>query len=273
MQHLTPRILAAVTIAALAWPGMASAQSLGERIEAVQQRRADDAAGAARERAEALRDVERRLASPMRVSMDRRPVREAFAAWSDLTGVALVVDWRAMEIDGVDADRPVTLDLADVSAGGVLLLMMDAASDEQRFIAEVELYGLRVRTRERANRDVVTRVYDVRDLVMEVPTFDDAPSLDLTDALSNTSTGGEGRSGGGGVFAEDDAAAEPTTKQERGEALAEAVRDTVEPDVWRENGGEYSTLRYRGGMLIVRAPAYVHVQIGRGAVMGGRNGR
>ena len=79
-------------------------------------------------------------------------------------------------------------------------------------------------------------------------------------------------SGGGGVFAEDESAAEPTTKRERGEALAEAVRETVEPDVWRENGGEYSTLRYRGGMLIVRAPAYVHVQIGRPAV-GGRDGR
>ena len=55
-------ILAVIGLAAMAWPGVASAQSLGDRIESVQQRRADDAAEAARERAEALRDIERRLA-------------------------------------------------------------------------------------------------------------------------------------------------------------------------------------------------------------------
>ena len=275
---------AAIMTVLLGLAGGASGQGLSERIDRVRSERGASGAAADErgvDEAAARREVARRLAAPMAITLEARPLRAAFEAWAELAGVGLVVDWRAMEIDGADLERPVTLELADsggaegsggLAAADVLLLMMDAASEELRFVAEVESYGVRVRTRDRANRDVVTRVYDVRDLVMEVPTFDDAPSLDLREALSNTGSGGgsvgAGGSGGGGELfvVEGDGGDEQTTKAERGEMLAAAVRETVEPDVWRENGGEYSSLRYRAGLLIVRAPAYVHAQIGRAAV-------
>ncbi len=282
---------AAITMVLLGLAGGATGQGLSERIDRVRSERGASGAAADErgvDEAAARREVARRLAAPMAITLEARPLRGAFEAWAELAGVALVVDWRAMEIDGVDVERPVTLELAasggaegfggaegsgGVAAADVLLLLMDAASEELRFVAEVKSYGVRVRTRDRANRDVVTRVYDVRDLVMEVPMFDDAPSLDLRDALSNTSSGGGGGGGGGasggGVFRVEELAGDgerPRTKDERGALLAEAVRGTVEPDIWRENGGEYSSLRYRQGLLIVRAPAYVHAQIGRAAV-------
>ncbi len=60
--------------------------------------------------------------------------------------------------------------------------------------------------------------------------------------------------------------------QERGEALAETIRQTVEPTLWRENGGDVATVRFRSGRLIVRAPGYVHAQIA-GGTLDGRPGQ
>ena len=36
----------------------------------------------------------------------------------------------------------------------------------------------------------------------------------------------------------------------------------MEPDAWDINGGEYATIRYYQGTLIIRAPDYIHRQIG-----------
>ena len=40
------------------------------------------------------------------------------------------------------------------------------------------------------------------------------------------------------------------------------ILETVEPFAWESAGGSYATLRYTSGVLIVRAPDYVHRQIG-----------
>ena len=38
--------------------------------------------------------------------------------------------------------------------------------------------------------------------------------------------------------------------------------EIVEPDGWADNGGEWGTIRYYQGTLIVRAPDFMHRQIG-----------
>jgi hypothetical protein len=51
------------------------------------------------------------------------------------------------------------------------------------------------------------------------------------------------------------------TKTERAEELVTMIRDTVYPDVWRENGGPAS-IRYYNGNLIVTASRSVHEALG-----------
>lgn len=256
-----------VAICLVVWLGStpAVAQSLSDRVEHVRQKRAA-AAEQPTDDAALVAELETKIATRISVDFKQRPLREAFNDWSAMTGVPLVIDWRAMWVEGIDDELPVDLELQDVSAGRVLLYLMDIASEDVRFIGQIEPWGMWVRTRERASRDVETRLYDVRDLVMEVPHFDDAPRLGLEEALSS---GG----GSGGILVEgmDRDEDRQLTKQERGDRLAEMVRQLIEPDLWQENGGEHSRIRYRQGMLIVRAPAFVHARIGRPAVSGGRN--
>lgn len=246
----------------------ATAQTLAERIE---DRERKLARAAERERAEAPDlQIDRRLASRMNFAARGVGVRQALSDWSVLTQIPLVIDWDAMEIDGVNPDLEIDLELEDVRTDTVLLVLMDSMSTELVFIAETHPWGVQLRSRLRANEDVITRVYDVRDLIVDVPNFTDAPTLSLTDALSNTNSGGGDSGGGGGQgvfdveeFSEED---RPLTRRERGELLVQLVRDTIEPDIWRENGGEFSRARYRDGRMIVRAPLYVHVRIGRPAI-------
>lgn len=251
-------------VAAILLPTAAAAQTLEQRIEDMHRReaRAAERGRAAAEAATPDLRINQRLASPISYQVSETPVRDALERWSAAAEVPLAIDWGALELQGVDADRPVVVELESVPAELVLLVLMDSMSEELDFIAEAHDWGVHLRSRPDANKDVMTRVYDVRDLLVEVPDFTDAPRLSLTDALSNNGGGGQG------VFDVEEHSDEdrPLTRRERGELLIQLVRDTIEPDLWIDNGGEYSKIRYRDGKMIVRAPLYVHMQIGRDAL-------
>lgn len=245
----------------------ASAQSLQDRIED-RERRLARAAERDRVATPDLR-INERMTQRMDFSARGVGVRQALSDWSVQTQIPLVIDWNAMELDGVDPGVEIDVALEGARVDTVLLVLMDSMSTQLRFVAETYPWGVQLRSRVRANADVVTRVYDVRDLIVAVPNFTDAPSLSLTEALSNTNSGGgSGGNAGGGIFDVETFSDEdrPLTRRERGELLVDVVRDTIEPDVWRARGGEFSRVRYRDGRMIVRAPRYVHAQIGRPAI-------
>jgi hypothetical protein len=65
-----------------------------------------------------------------------------------------------------------------------------------------------------------------------------------------------GGSGGGGLTQE-----KIRTKQERADDLVTLIRETIRPEIWKENGGT-AAVRYYNGNLIVTAPRSVHEAIG-----------
>jgi hypothetical protein len=75
--------------------------------------------------------------------------------------------------------------------------------------------------------------------------------------------GGGGRGGGGGsIFGDPGDAPDRLTELERVQQIIDLITETVEPDAWDVNGGDWATIRYYSGTLIIRAPDYVHRQIG-----------
>ena len=187
------------------------------------------------------------------VRIEEAPLRAAFDWWRDVTGISLVIDWRALERQGVDPDQPVSLHLRRAPAHKVLALLMNEAAadlDNVQLMYQATPWYVQVQSRRQADQELVVRVYLVHDLVLEVPRFA-GPEFDLGAALAD----------GEGPFAQQEVLEARPTAQDRGEALAELIRSTVEPEVWTLAGGPAS-LRYLRGRLIVRAPRYVHRQIG-----------
>lgn len=251
----------------LAWGGLAApaeGQTLQQRIDHVERQRSREAQVAAQteaiQRQQAEQLIVRRLHQVIdEVSLQDQPVREAFAGWAETTGVPLVIDWEAMALAGVDPDRRITLELRQVPAYRLLSVLMQQAGQETTLIREVTPWYVRVMTKAQANREPVLRVYDVGDLLMEVPHFASAPSFDLNEALGDQDSQGTSLFGDGQNETAQD---RPRTRADRGEELAELVRATIEPDIWQAHGGVHGSIRYHQGKLIVRAPAYVQEQIG-----------
>ncbi len=113
-------------------------------------------------------------------------------------------------------------------------------------------------------RQTVTKVYDIRGLVIQVPNFTGAPDFDLNSALSNTSSGGSG--GGvqftGTLFSDDGTSGEQPTRTETIGELITLVQDTVGNQAdWAAYGGEISSVREITGNLIVRTTPANHKQI------------
>lgn len=189
----------------------------------------------------------------------------------DVTAANIVVNWRALEGAGVTKDTLINLKLRNVSLKKALSLILSEASAGEGVTWTVDGGVIEVTTTELANQRVYTRVYPVGDLLMEIPNFTNAPnfSLDQNQASGGGGGSGGGSSGGGGLFGggnggggqREDDDDETMTKQERADELLTLIRDTIYPDIWRENGGTAAIRMFRDN-LVVTAPRMVHEAIG-----------
>jgi hypothetical protein len=165
----------------------------------------------------------------------------------------------------VTRDMPTSLSLRDVTARRALKALLDETGVGEHLTYYVDEGVIEVTTREIADNKLLTRVYPVEDLVVEVPNFA-GPTFNLQ-SQSNTASGAGGGGGGGGggqLFQggeNGNQALEQTTKGQRADSLVKLITETVRPEVWRENGGTAS-VRYYNGHLIVTAPRSVHEQLG-----------
>lgn len=245
-------------------------QSLSQRIADLKARHAADQAAAANHLRQSA--VGQELRSGLRAGgLADVTARDAVAYLSTVSGLSIVVPWPQLQQAGIDPEQHVTITGGITVAAGIDQLVKQL-SPEGQVIWEVNPWYVEVMTKEAANRRLVTAIYPIGDLLTDVPNFTDAPQMDLTAILSNGSSdrtlgGGGGGGSSAGLLKDNTAAgATATTPAERGQKIADLVRQTIEPEVWREAGGPAS-ITYYNGNLIVRAPAYVQRQIGGGAGM------
>ncbi len=185
------------------------------------------------------------------------PLEEAIASLQNLSGANIHVNWRALETVNVARQTPITLRMQPLPLRKLLRYVLTEAdgAGQATFCAEDGV--IEVTTRELADRRLITKVYPVEDLLLTVPDFTDAPQFQL-----QSSGGGGGGGGAQQLFGTTGGGAQQSTpKSERGQELVRLVMQTVQPEVWRENGGTAS-IRFFRGRLIVTAPRSVHEQIG-----------
>jgi len=265
----TPRILSAVLAAALL-TSPAFAQSLADRIADHNERKSKQQRAESEVQAEQIRRLSNRMATPISsVDMEELGAKAALTWWSNVTQVPIVISWTSMQNEGIEPDAPVNLKLQNVPAATVLGIMLQQMTlADQTIVSELTPWYLRIMPRGEALKYPVTKVYDVGDLILEVPNFTNAPKLDLGSALGGGGSGGGASTGSSStnLFGSsssgnaDDKAGK--SKEDRAFDLAQVIRDTIEPDIWIENGGQYSSIQYFQGRLVVRAPMFVQKQIG-----------
>ena len=208
----------------------------------------------------------------------------------DTTGVPIYVDWKALGFIDVDREDQVTLQLNDVSLQTALDRILEQVGDELGDRPEWAIQDgiLTISSNEALRRNVTTLVYDIRDLLFEVPYFDNAPDLNLNAALNQgRSSGGRGGGGGGGgggfggggggggfggggggggrgggsnIFG-DPSDIDRVDRADLVTQIVSLIQDTVDPEGWRDLGGDTGTLQELNGNLIITNTPRNHQRI------------
>ncbi len=185
--------------------------------------------------------------------------------------------WRNDRRDGPDPGTPITLDIGRQPAILVLERILEQCDDVEECAWQlrggtIEIGSKTWLGRRRAQE---LRTYPVLDLMLPIRDFDNAPEMGAgTGNAGGTGGGGStggtgggsggntgGNTGGGGFdFGPPGEDPETPSREDRIEELIEVITDLIEPSQWERNGG-LSSIRPFEGVLLVRAPDFVHRQI------------
>ncbi len=258
-------------------------QSLSDRINHARQVRSREGADGKGQMLGVL------LYTDLTLQLNDTPAREAIDYLKTALGLNIVGRYNDDRTGiGIDPDTEINIDVTNKNALTVLEMILAQCGDEIEEAAWQLRDGfVEIGTKERlsARSAQETRYYPIRDLLFEPPRYDNSPDLDLDSALSQGQGGGQGGGGGGGggfgggggggsggggsggggggslIGGPADDPQRPT-EIEQAQQLVDLIMEIVEPDAWVDNGGEYATIRYYQGTLIIRAPDYIQRQIG-----------
>jgi hypothetical protein len=191
---------------------------------------------------------------------------DAIEFLQDASGANIHVNWRALETVNITRETQVTVRVQSLPLRKVLKYVLTEADGAGLITFYAEDGVIEITTREMADQRLITKVYPVEDLLLTIPDFTDAPQFQLNQASQTSGRGGGGGGSSQGLFTGTNTTEQGNVRDRasRGNELVQLVMDTVEPEIWRENGGN-SSIRFFRGKLIVTAPRSVHEKIG-GAV-------
>lgn len=181
------------------------------------------------------------------IHFDKTPLDKAVDALREATHANIQAKWRLLESAGIDQQTPVTLNLKDVPLSQALDFLCDeAGAGSVRLAARADRGVIVITTEEDVSREVESRVYDVRDLVVADAQFMSGGSLSLTAPSPTTTAPSPGPVG---------------PYSDSLDRLKQIVTDSIAPDSWRDAGGTVSSiLDFDGLLIIVTTPEY-HQQI------------
>ena len=162
----------------------ASGQNLSDRIAAVaRQRQADSARN--NTQANLLGAL---LYSDVSVDFDETPARDAFTYLKQVMGVDLVVRYSDDRSGmGIDPETPITLKATATPALTIIERMLEQCAEFEPCTWQLRKGFIEIGTKQRLSVPAarVLKMYPIRDLLFEVPMFDNAPEFDLSSSLSH----------------------------------------------------------------------------------------
>jgi hypothetical protein len=205
------------------------------------------------------------------VSFEEVPLETVMESIKEFTQANIVVKWDKLEENDIDKDKPISLKAKGLRLSQVLwLIMSQAGGSDVKLAYRASGKLLIVSTADDLGKEMVTKVYDVSDLLIRVPQFNNAPRIDPSQALQQGGSGAGGGGGGGGgsnIFENDDEEEDQNDQQGAANAevaaLIELIVETIEPDSWQVNSGLGSIIPWRG-QIVVRNTYSVHQQLGQG---------
>jgi len=194
---------------------------------------------------------------PGRLDMDEIPLSEVIEFFRNVSGVNIHVNWKALNLVGVDQTSPITLKAEGISIGRALDLVADQLNGGREKMSRVYWIiddgMVKISTGAALNEEMRTKTYDVADLLFVVPSFK-APRADLTrGSPSPSDRNRQTRNIWEPAQGAQDQEKEPSADEKRKQAadnLIEIIKGIIGQDMWQEGGGKGS-IRIMNNKLIV----------------------
>ncbi|MBC7833939.1 MAG: hypothetical protein H7Y88_02425 [Phycisphaerales bacterium] len=183
---------------------------------------------------------------------------------ADVTSLAIDVDWDSLEQIGVNRETPVSMKFSQMPVRVVLDRVLQKASEDNLDRANWAVNDgiLMIASDEELRRQTTLIIYNITDLLLEIPDFPDAPLIDLQSVLQQ----GEG-GGGQSPFTQNNQQQQLTPDEidqqrlDRIEQITTIIQEHVDYEGWRDNGGETGTIDELNGSLIIRNTPRNHREI------------
>lgn len=177
-----------------------------------------------------------------------------------LTQVNMDVEWDTLEAMNVRKDTPITLKLSPMPASTLLDRVLAKAVPDQfsRIGWTVDRGVLTIASQEQLNKNRTLVIYNIQDLLFEIPDYIEVPEIDLNSVLQQSQGGG----GGNSPFRNDQGQQrERPDRQERIRQIQDIITANVDFEGWRDNGGETGTMQELNGSLIITNTPKNHREI------------
>jgi hypothetical protein len=204
------------------------------------------------------------------VKVEDTSLREVVEFLRNYTKANIEVRWKILQDAGIDPDaQNITLKLNNARLSQVLWeIMNQAGSGELRLAYRAVGNNIVVSTQKDLGGEMISKVYDVRDLLAGVARFE-APQMDPSQAMNQMSSGGGGGGGGGGGSGLFGGNRGQNQRSQIGAAgdegpemkkIIDMITLTIAPDTWEKAGGKGSIHTFNGLVVVYNSPL-VHQQI------------
>jgi len=193
------------------------------------------------------------------VQLPQVPLADAIDFLRDITSANILVNWKALEADGIDKQSTqVTVTLHDVKFSKVLdIILQEAGGGKLAYTIDEGV--ITISTADELNKAVVTRVYDITDLLIN-PNFD--PKIQNATGGAAQVTGGAGGGGGGGQTLQSSSTATTATREQQLMDIRRKIENTVEFSTWKDNDPNgYGQIDDFNNQLIITQTSDVHNKI------------
>jgi hypothetical protein len=196
-------------------------------------------AGGGRPLSPGERALLRALDSPASLEFVETPLADVVAFLQDKYKVPIWLDKREMESMSVGADTLVTCNLHDIPLSSALTLVLDDLGLEWTIWSDVLL--ITSPTRAASDALLITRIYDVSDLIEESPNRRDAGGLPSAGTRPDGTHGGGGGprpTGAPGPIPRGGLGDRAMFEKGPADDLIDVITTTLSPESWQDNGGK-----------------------------------
>ncbi|MBN2561375.1 MAG: hypothetical protein JXQ75_10645 [Phycisphaerae bacterium] len=208
---------------------------------------------------------------------DAQPFEDVIEALRTYTGLNIIPNWAALEASAIEKDAEVSLRLQAESVSfekALELILEEVGAGEVELAYTIDEGVIRISTKDDLSRKTLIRVYNVQDLLISVPTFR-GRRINLDEVGQNQQEGGlgggrylEGGGGqggqGGGMFGGGESGDDDDTAdvgEDPLEPIIELIQQTIDPESWREAGGNVGSIQSLHQQLIVTQTATAHNEL------------